>query len=234
MTSDGPTGYATEKADAEPRRPACAWPEIRVSGRSLRTFTRTLALTALPAALLMGAPSTSTALLAPGGPRARETTRPDATADRPGNVPWVLRAGKIVLHGSAFHGVVTVRTAAGPLRALKFTARSLDFADLDLAAGRPGVMLRLRAKPATTSTIKGKGVVTLYTRKLSGTVTGLGGAPLPADRSVTVTPDALPSWLSHTAVPTRTVTFENVTVSQVAQISGDLSITGSVLYAADR
>ncbi|MCP3822732.1 hypothetical protein NLX86_33025 [Streptomyces sp. A3M-1-3] len=205
-----------------------------MSGRSPRTFTRTLALTALPAALLMGAPATSSALLAPGGPPARETTRADATADRPGNVPWVLQAGKLVLHGSAFHGVVTVRTAAGPLRALKFTARSLDIGDLDLAGGRAGVMVRLRAKPATTSTIKGKGVVTLYTRKLSGTVTGLGGAPLPADRSVTVTPDALPSWLSHTAVPTRTVTFENVTVSQVAQFGGDLSITGSVLYAADR
>ncbi|WP_326647546.1 hypothetical protein [Streptomyces sp. NBC_01750] len=206
-----------------------------MNGRSPRTFTRTLALTALPTALLMGAPATSTALLAPGGPRARATTRADATAGRPGNVLWVLQAGRLVLHGSAFHGVVTVPTAAGPLRALKFTARSLDIGDLDLAAGRDGVMVRLRAKPATTSTIKGKGkgVVTLYTRKLSGTVTGLGGAPLPADRSVTVTPDALPSWLSHTAVPTRTVAFENVTVSQVAQIGGDLSITGSVLYAAD-
>jgi hypothetical protein len=125
-------------------------------------------------------------------------------------------------------------TTAGPRRALKFTARSLDIGDLDLAAGHASMTVRLRAKPGTTSTIKGKGAVTLYARELSGTVTGLGGAPLPADRSVTATPDALPSWLSQTAVPTRTVTFENVTVSQVAQIRGDLSITGPVLSAAHR
>jgi hypothetical protein len=180
----------------------------------------------------MGAPTTSSALLASGGPPARATTRPEATPDRPGNVPWVLQAGRLVLHGSAFHGVVTVQTAAGPLRALKFTARSLDIGGLDLAAGHSGTVVRLRAKPSTTSTIKGNGVVTLYTRKLSGTVTGLGGAPLPADRSVTVTPDALPSWLSRSAVSTRTVTFENVTVTQVAQFGGDLSVPGAVLYAA--
>lgn len=150
---------------------------------------------------------------------------------RPANVPWVLRADRLVLHGSAFHGVVTVRTAAGSKRVLKFTARSLDFGDLDLTAGRGRAAMRLRTKPATTSTVKGKDVVTLYTQKLSGTLVGLGGAPLPADRRVTVTPDALPPWLSHPAVPTRTMTFENVTVSQVAQLSGNVSIAGPTLSA---
>jgi hypothetical protein len=104
----------------------------------------------------------------------------------------VLRADRLVLHGSAFHGVVTVRTAAGSKRVLKFTARSLDFGDLDLTAGRGRAAMRLRTKPATTSTVKGKDVVTLYTQKLSGTLVGLGGAPLPADRRVTVTPERCP------------------------------------------
>lgn len=143
----------------------------------------------------------------------------------------MLRADRLVLHGSAFRGVVTVRTAAGSKRVLKFTARSMEFGDLDLTAGRGRAAMRLRAKPATTSTVRGNDVVTLYIQKLSGTLVGLGGAPLPADRSVTVTPDALPPWLSHPAVPTRTVTFENVTVSQVAQLSGDMSITGPTLSA---
>ncbi|GGR66846.1 hypothetical protein GCM10010236_20940 [Streptomyces eurythermus] len=35
-----------------------------------------------------------------------------------------------------------------------------------------------------------KGVVTLYGSVLSGTVTALGGAPLPGIRPVTITPDA--------------------------------------------
>jgi hypothetical protein len=173
-------------------------------------------------------------LLAPGGIRTSKApagagTPVDRLPARPANVPWVLRADRLVLHGSTFRGVVTVRTAAGSKRVLKFTARSLDFGDLDLTAGRGRAAVRLRAKPATTSTLKGKDLVTLYAQKLSGTLVGLGDAPLPADRSVTVTPDALPTWLSHPAVPTRTVTFENVTVSQVAQLSGDMSIAGPAL-----
>ncbi|MFJ8076405.1 hypothetical protein ACIQ7Q_21275 [Streptomyces sp. NPDC096176] len=203
-----------------------------MSRRASRFLTRMPALAALPAALLLGAPATGGTLLDPGAKR--ETTRARAATDRPGNVPWVMRADRLVLHGSAFHGLVTVRTAAGPQQALKFTARSMDIADLDLAASRAGVTVRLRAGSGTTSTIKGKNVVTLYAGKLSGTVTGLGGAPLPADRSVTVTPDALPSWLSRTGAPTRTLTFENVTVSQVTQFGGELSVTGSVLSAATR
>ncbi|MEU0369765.1 hypothetical protein ABZ070_05770 [Streptomyces sp. NPDC006283] len=189
-------------------------------------------MAALPAALLLGAPATGGALLDLGA--ARETTRAHAPADRPGNVPWVMRADRLVLRGGAFHGVVTVRTAAGPSRALKFTARSMDITDLDLSASRAGVTVRLRARSGTTSTSKGNDVVTLYTGKLSGTVAGLGGAPLPADRRITVTPDALPSWLSLTGAPTRTLTFENVTMSQVARLGGELSVTGSVLSAANR
>ncbi|MFD8004945.1 hypothetical protein [Streptomyces mirabilis] len=208
----------------------------RPAGQLLRPLACALAVAGLPLVLNLATPAASKASLAPGGIR---TSKAPADADtpvarppdRPANVPWVLRADRLVLHGSAFRGVVTVRTAAGSERVLKFTARSLDFGDLDLTAGRGRAAVRLRTKPATTSTVKGKDVVTLYTQKLSGTLVGLGGAPLPADRSVTVTPDALPPWLSHPAVPTRTITFENVTVSQVARLSGDMFIAGPSLSA---
>ncbi|MER6568971.1 hypothetical protein ABT288_22990 [Streptomyces sp. NPDC001093] len=125
---------------------------------------------------------------------------------------------------------MTVRTAAGPVRVLKFTARSVTAVDLDVTAGRGRAAMRLRAGPRTTATLKrqgSRGVVTLYVRKVSGTVTGLGGAPLPADRTVTITPDAVPSWLSHPAVPVRTFSFNDATVAQIAQFGGDLSITGA-------
>ncbi|MER5404984.1 hypothetical protein [Streptomyces sp. NPDC002769] len=207
------------------------------TGQLLRSLACTLTVAALSLALQLATPAASKALLAPGGirtsgPRAGAGAPVARPPDRPANVPWVLRADRLVLHGSAFRGVVIVRTAAGSERLLKFTARSLDFGDLDLTAGRGRAAMRLRAKPATTSTFKGKDVVTLYTRKLYGTLVGLGGAPLPADRSVTVTPDALPPWLSHPAVPTRTITFENVTVSQVARLSGDMTIAGPALSVA--
>ncbi|MFK0024977.1 hypothetical protein [Streptomyces sp. NPDC090798] len=236
MAGDAPTDCAASGPDSEPCHPSSAVPG-RSAGQLLRPLTCALAVAALSLVPQLATPAASKALLAPGS---IPTSKAPAAAgkpvaplpDRPANVLWVLRADRLVLHDSAFRGVVTVRTAAGSQRVLKFTARSLDFGDLDLTAGRGRAAMRLRAKPATTSTVKGKDVVTLYTRKLSGTLVGLGGDPLPADRSVTVTPDALPPWLSHSAVPTRTITFENVTVSQVAQLTGNMSIAGPTLSVA--
>ncbi|WP_028802738.1 hypothetical protein [Streptomyces sp. 142MFCol3.1] len=206
----------------------------RSAGRLLRPLACASAVAALSLALQLATPTASKALLAPGGIRTSEPSAAGAAPaarppDRAADVPWVLRADRLVLHGSSFRGVVFVRTAAGSERVLKFTARSLDLGDLDLTAGRGRSAVRLRGRPATTSTIKGKDVVTLYIQKLSGTLVGLGGAPLPADRGVTVTPDALPPWLSHSTAPTRTITFKNVTVLQAARLSGDLSITGPTL-----
>jgi hypothetical protein len=149
----------------------------------------------------------------------------------------VLHADRLVLRGARFHGTATVHTATGTVRALKFTVRSLDAVDLDLTAGRGRAALRLRARPATTSTIKGKGaggMVTLYVRKLSGRVTGLGGSPLPAHRTVAVTPGAVPRWLSHPVTRTRTITLVSATVAQVVQFGGRLSIKGPQLRAAAR
>ncbi|MFF3457147.1 hypothetical protein ACFYXH_23070 [Streptomyces sp. NPDC002730] len=198
------------------------------------SLARTLALTALPMALV-GAPAASTTLLSSSGILTFDAVGTDAPRDRPsaplGNGPLVLRADRLVLHGSVFHGLVTVQTPAGPERVLKFTARLMEITDLDLTIGG-GV--RLRARPATTSTIRGKDVVTLYTERLSGSLTSLGDAPLPAVRSVTITPDALPQWLSHPGAPMRTVAFEDVTVSQAGQFGGDLTISGPDLRATDR
>ncbi len=232
MASDALTGCPASGPECDPRRPSGAV-KRHSAGPLLRPLACASAVAALSLALQLATPTASKALLAPGGIRTSEppasgaapTARPpDPAAD----VPWVLRADRLVLHGSAFRGVAVVRTATGSERVLKFTVRSLDLGDLDLTAGRGRSAVRLRARPATTSTVKGKDVV-LYIQKLSGTLVGLGGAPLPADRSVTVTPDALPPWLSHSAAPTRTITFKNVTVSQAARLSGDMSITGPAL-----
>jgi hypothetical protein len=199
-----------------------------VRSRPRWSLARALASTTLPAAFV-GASAAATALLSSGGihpPGAAGTD--DAPRDRPpaalSGAPWVLRADRLVLRASTFHGVVSVPTRAGTERVVKFTARAMDIAGLDLTTGAGGV--RLRARPATTSIIRGKDAVTLYARSLSGSLTGLGGAPLPAIRRVTITPDALPSWLSHPGVPRRTVTFEDVTVAQVGQFNGDLAIAG--------
>ncbi|MFE9611415.1 hypothetical protein [Streptomyces sp. NPDC006012] len=148
---------------------------------------------------------------------------------RPTNTSWVLRADRLVLRSLGFHGVVTVRTAAGPVRVLKFTARSVTATALDLSTDGGRTVMRLPVGPGATSTLTGpggNGVVTLYVRKLSGRVTALGDAPLPADRTATVTPDAVPPWLVPRATPTRMITFTDATVSPLAQFGGNLSITG--------
>ncbi|MFJ3303271.1 hypothetical protein ACIPSA_09140 [Streptomyces sp. NPDC086549] len=156
----------------------------------------------------------------------------DPPRTRPADTSWVLRADRLVLRAVSFRGVVRVRTAAGPVRALKFVARSVDAVNLDATAGRGRAAVRLRAR--STATLKGqgdKGVVTLYIRKLSGKVTDLGGAPLPANRSVTITPDAVPPWLAHPAARTRTITCVGATVSPVAQFGGNLSVKRPLLRA---
>ncbi|MGW2650699.1 hypothetical protein ACWC2T_38900 [Streptomyces sp. NPDC001393] len=154
---------------------------------------------------------------------------------RPANPSWTLRTDRLVLRGAAFEGVVAVRTAAGSVRVLKFTATSVNAVDLDVTAGRGRAAMRLRTGSRTTTTLTHRGssrVVTLYVRKLSGTVAGLGGAPLPADRTVTITPDAVPSWLSQPAAPARTLSFDNATMAQFAQFGGDLTVSGAVYRAS--
>ncbi|MFF5438766.1 hypothetical protein [Streptomyces achromogenes] len=146
---------------------------------------------------------------------------------RPARTPWTLHADRLVLRAATFHGTVTVPTAAGARRALKFTVRSLEALDLDLTARRGDAAIRLRTGPTTTSTLQGdsgNGVVTLYVRALSGTITALGGAPLPEQRTVTISPEAVPAWLVPVG-PARTITFADATVSPLAQYGGNLSLT---------
>ncbi|GHI56423.1 hypothetical protein [Streptomyces rubradiris] len=170
-----------------------------------------------------------------GTPRATTTPPPrrsaaplDRPPARPARTPWTLHADRLVLRAVTFHGTVTVSTAAGARRALKFTVRSLEALGLGLTAGKGDAAIRLRTGPTTTSTLKGdggKGVVTLYVSALSGTVTALGGTPLPGNRPVTITPDAVPAWLTP-AGPARTITFADATVTPLAQYGGNLAFTG--------
>ncbi|MFD7002334.1 response regulator transcription factor [Streptomyces mirabilis] len=163
MARDALTGCAASGPDSDPRHPSSAV-KNRLAGQLLRPLACALAVAGLPLVLHLATPAVSKASLAPGGIRTSKAPADAGTPvarppGRPANVPWVLRADRLVLHGSSFRGVVTVRTAAGSERVLKFTARSLDFGDLDVTAGRGRAAMRLRTKPATTSTVKGKDVV---------------------------------------------------------------------------
>ncbi|SED87656.1 hypothetical protein SAMN05216533_0803 [Streptomyces sp. Ag109_O5-10] len=199
----------------------------RVLGRAARPLAAALAVVAVTVLPRVDVPHVSA-----GG--ARLGSSPPV---RPAKGPCVLRADRLVLRGARFRGVVSLRTGTGSVRALKFTVRSLDAVNLDLTAGRGRAAMRLRARPATTSTLKGPGtggVATFYVRRLTGRVTGLGGSPLPADRTVSVTPDAVPRWLSHPATRTRTITLAAATASQITQSGGRLSVRGLQLRTTAR
>ncbi|WP_406444159.1 hypothetical protein OHB00_45715 [Streptomyces sp. NBC_00631] len=200
-----------------------------VLGRVARPLAAALAVAGVAVLLHLDVPRTAGSVA--GASAARLDSAPPVRAAKG---PCVLRADRLVLRGARFRGVVSVHTGGGTVRALKFTVRSLDAVNLDLTAGRGRAAMRLRARPATTSTLKGQGaggVATLYVRKLTGRVTGLGGSPLPARRTVTVTPDAVPRWLAHpaTRAATRTITLAEATASQLTQFGGRLSIRGPQL-----
>ncbi|MET9081886.1 hypothetical protein ABZX77_08270 [Streptomyces sp. NPDC004237] len=210
----------------------------RVGGRIPRPLVCALAVVCVPPAVYSAAPWPAVER----GGRASTGVSPAPADDAPGDRPparaakgsWVLRADRLRLRGARFRGVVTVRTAGGTVRAVKLTVRSLEAVDLDLTAGRGRAAIRVRTG-STTSTFKGagtRGVVTLYLRRLSGTVTGLGGRPLPADRTVTVTPDAVPDWLARPTAAPRTITLTTATATQAAQFGAHLSVKGARLRAA--
>ncbi|WP_156178949.1 hypothetical protein [Saccharothrix sp. ST-888] len=126
--------------------------------------------------------------------------------------------------------MVTLETTAGPERILRFTARTVDISDLDLATRRGGVTWHLLAASGTTSTVAGA-PMTLYAEELSGTVTGLGDGPHPPARTVTITPDAIPQWLRNpvdqpSGTGIRTLVLEDVTLSRTRLVDGDLTIPG--------
>ncbi|MEV5955958.1 hypothetical protein AB0M11_19655 [Streptomyces sp. NPDC051987] len=205
-----------------------------VPGRVARPLAAALAVTCL--ALL---PHLDVGRPAGGGAGAAAERLGTTPPVRAAKAPCVLRADRLVLRGARFRGVVSLRAGTGTVRALKFTVRSLDAVDLDLTVGRGRAAMRLRARPATTSTLSGQGaggVATLYVRRLTGRVTGLGGSPLPAHRNLTVTPDSVPRWLARPAphAATRTITLARATASQLTQFGGRLSIKGPQLRTTAR
>ncbi|MFE3265089.1 hypothetical protein [Streptomyces sp. NPDC059215] len=199
------------------------------SGATAGTGPRAAGRTpALPPPRARPADAVPTATSSPSGP-ARASVPPPTPDGEPSST---LRAKRLVLRGLRFHGVVTVHTAAGDTRVLEFTARSADVVGLDVTVVQGTTTMRLRARSASTSLREGVGgapAMTFRLRELSGRLASLGGAPLPADHTLTLTPDAVPDWLAHPSTPTRTVTLKSATVSRFTQSGGELSLVGTRL-----
>ncbi len=148
-------------------------------------------------------------------------------------VPWTLKSTSLELINTQFWGVVTVPTAAGDVRVLKFTAQEVNIGDLDMSTQQIGQELHVQGGPGTTSTMRG-GTVTMYVTSLSGTLAEAEGIPLAwLGVNLTLTPDTLPQWLydliGSVPIPL-TLTLNNAVATQTGQFGGNLTIPGMHLF----
>ena len=149
------------------------------------------------------------------------------------SVPWTLKSSDLELINTQFWGVVTVPTAAGDVRVLKFTAQEVNIGDLDMSTQQVGQELHVQGGPGTTSTMTG-GTVTMYVTSLSGTLASAEGIPLSwLGVNLTLTPDTLPQWLydliGDVPIPL-TLSLTNAVATQTGQFGGDLTIPGMHLF----
>lgn len=110
---------------------------------------------------------------------------------------------------------------------LKFTARSLEAADLDLAVRRGPAMWHLGAGAGTIATAAGP--MTLYAEKLVGTYLSLGGKTPASQGRVVITPTSVPQWLSAPGPASGNARHKEVTIGgasfyQIRLTGGSLKV----------
>jgi hypothetical protein len=161
-----------------------------------------------------------------------DTSVSDGITEMPA-VPWTLKSNNLELINTQFFGVVTVPTATGDVRVLKFTAQEVNIGDLDMSTQQIGQELHVQGGSGTTSTMRG-GTVTMYVTSLSGTLAAAEGIPLSwLGINLTLTPDTLPQWLydliGDVPIPL-TLDLTNAVATQTGQFGGDLTIPGMHLF----
>ncbi|MEU8970626.1 hypothetical protein AB0D11_15315 [Streptomyces monashensis] len=138
---------------------------------------------------------------------------------------WTLTSRRLVLHGTRFAGVVTVRTPAGTERLLKFTVGSFEAADLDLTVRRGPATWHLRAGAGTVATSRTP--TTLYAGKLVGTAFGPGRGTAGPRGRVVISPGSVPYWLSPRLPAARNARRRAVTIEGAALYG--IRLTGGTL-----
>ncbi|QUQ71289.1 DUF6114 domain-containing protein [Kutzneria sp. CA-103260] len=173
------------------------------------------------------ATATSTTTGSTSATTSTTTVTPSPPALPAGTRVWTLASPSIKMAGLKYLGVVSTTVGAKTIKVLKFTATEVDIKNLvQTADNGGGHKIVTTAAPGSTSTLttSGGGVVTMLTAEIKGTaVVNLGPIPirLPIDYTATSPPLITPSE----------VTFENVTVTNVDQSGGVLTIPGAKIVA---
>lgn len=149
---------------------------------------------------------------------------------------WNMKGSRLELHDLVFGGVVTVDTAAGPKRVLKFSAGSVTIRDLKMAVPVGPQIQHIDGAPGSTSTLRGDGI-TMYVESLTGTLSGVEGVPVPPVLRLHLTPDTIPEWLYDTVGKLDLklqLGLDDADIDQAGQTGGKLSIPGIHGYGTPR
>ncbi|WP_330263939.1 hypothetical protein [Streptomyces griseorubiginosus] len=160
----------------------------------------------------------------------------DTSAGRFAAESWNLKGTRLGLHDLVFGGVVTVDTAAGPKRVLKFSAAAVTIRDLQMAVPVGPQIQHIDGAPGSTSTLRGDRI-TMYVESLTGTLSGIEGLPLPPALRLHLTPDTVPEWLYDTVgklgLKLR-IDLTDADIDQAGQTGGELVIPGIHGYGTPR
>lgn len=147
-----------------------------------------------------------------------------------------MKGSHLELHDLVFHGVVTVDTAAGPKRALKFSAAAVTIRDLKMAVPVGPQIQHIDGAPGSTSALRGDDI-TMYVESLTGTLAGVENVPTPPVLRLHLTPDTVPEWLYDTignlGVKLQ-LSLKDADIDQAGQTGGKLVVPGIHGYGTPR
>lgn len=152
----------------------------------------------------------------------------DKNAGRFAAESWNMKGSRLELRDVVFGGVVTVDTAAGPKRVLKFSAAGVTIRDLEMAVPVGPQIQHIDGAPGSTSTLRGDRI-TMYVESLTGTLSGAEGIPLPPVLRLRLTPDTVPEWLFDTVGKLGLklqLSLNDADIDQAGQTGGELTIPG--------
>jgi hypothetical protein len=147
-----------------------------------------------------------------------------------------MKGSRLELRDLLFDGVVTVDTAAGPKRVLKFSAAAVTIRDLKMAVPVGPQIQHIDGAPRSTSTLRGDHI-TMYVESLTGTLSGVEGIPVPPALRLHLTPDTVPEWLYDTVGKLGLklqLDLDEADIDQAGQTGGELVIPGIHGYGTPR
>ncbi|MDX3246363.1 hypothetical protein [Streptomyces sp. ME18-1-4] len=147
-----------------------------------------------------------------------------------------MKGSHLDVRDLVFGGVVTVDTAAGPKRVLKFSAAAVTIRDLKMAVPVGPQLQHIDGAPGSTSTLRGDRI-TMYVESLTGTLSGVEGITLPPVLRLHLTPETVPEWLYDTLgkldLELR-LGLDDADIDQAGQTGGQFALPGIHGYGTSR